>query len=230
LLSYGFRFYSPQLGRWLGRDPSGEEGGLNLNAFVLNHAINSIDDNGLAEHHVATMQLAKTLPDGPGKAYLTQFTITVSDPHYYDSAHRAYNQAVGQFFEEWCAKRGISAEEFAKSSQLAEEFVQDIMNQPGNSSLGGYLQARAGAAYWGGKALKAAVILGVAFSGATTAYGVVSGSGDLVQAANDYKRDAVGGADSAWIDLDAIDAAVATQTMTGDYFVTMAVLGDLLTN
>jgi hypothetical protein len=35
--------------------------------------------------------------------------------------------------------------------------------------------------------------------------------------------------DSAWVDLDAIDAAVATQTMTGDYFVTMGVLGDLLT-
>jgi hypothetical protein len=51
----------------------------------------------------------------------------------------------------------------------------------------------------------------------------------LVKAANDYKRDVSNGADSAWADLDAIDAAVATQTMTGDYFVTMGVLGALLT-
>jgi RHS repeat-associated protein len=230
LMNYGYRFYCPRFGRWISRDPSAEEGGINLDAFVLDHPINSIDDNGLAEHHVATMQLARSLPDGPGTDYLKQFTITVSDPHYYDSAHRAYNQAIGEFFNNWCSKRGISASDFAKSSQLAKDFCQDIMNTPTSGKIGGYLSAGGGAAYWGARAAKSAIILGVAFGGVAAGYNAVAGSGDLVNAANDYKRDITSGANSAWADLDAIDAAIATQNMTGDYFVTMGVLGALLTN
>ncbi len=30
LYYYGYRYYSPSLGRWISRDPIGEEGGLNL--------------------------------------------------------------------------------------------------------------------------------------------------------------------------------------------------------
>lgn len=43
LLYYGFRYYSPSLGRFYGRDPMGEEGGLHLYAFCRNNAINSWD-------------------------------------------------------------------------------------------------------------------------------------------------------------------------------------------
>ena len=32
LIYYGFRYYSPSLGRFLNRDPLGEEGGPNLTA------------------------------------------------------------------------------------------------------------------------------------------------------------------------------------------------------
>ena len=44
---YGFRFYSPQLGRWLNRDPIGESGGLNLYGFIENNALNTSDYLGL---------------------------------------------------------------------------------------------------------------------------------------------------------------------------------------
>ncbi|MCO5043845.1 MAG: RHS repeat-associated core domain-containing protein [Kiritimatiellae bacterium] len=44
---YGFRYYSPQLGRWLNRDRIGERGGLNLYSFVKNNAPNGIDLLGL---------------------------------------------------------------------------------------------------------------------------------------------------------------------------------------
>ncbi|MDD2764144.1 MAG: hypothetical protein PHE83_09255 [Opitutaceae bacterium] len=43
LVYYGYRYYSPSLGRWLGRDPIGEKGGLHLYAFCGNNAINRWD-------------------------------------------------------------------------------------------------------------------------------------------------------------------------------------------
>jgi len=36
LVYYNYRYYSPELGRWLSRDPIGENGGFNLYAMVGN--------------------------------------------------------------------------------------------------------------------------------------------------------------------------------------------------
>ncbi|MGI6496911.1 MAG: RHS repeat domain-containing protein [Kiritimatiellia bacterium] len=47
LYYYGYRFYAPELMRWLSRDPVEEEGGKNLYAFCLNRPINTIDLLGL---------------------------------------------------------------------------------------------------------------------------------------------------------------------------------------
>jgi RHS repeat-associated protein len=44
---YGYRFYSPALGRWINRDPLGEEGGVNLYGFVGNNPVNKTDPLGL---------------------------------------------------------------------------------------------------------------------------------------------------------------------------------------
>lgn len=46
---YGYRYYSPQLGRWLSRDPIAEKGGNNLYGFVRNNAVNSADKYGLLD-------------------------------------------------------------------------------------------------------------------------------------------------------------------------------------
>jgi RHS repeat-associated protein len=42
----GLRFYSPEISRWLSRDPIGEDGGLNLGAFVANNPIGRVDTIG----------------------------------------------------------------------------------------------------------------------------------------------------------------------------------------
>ena len=47
LVYYGFRYYSPSLGRFLNRDPFGEEGGSNLYGFVENDPVNGGDYLGL---------------------------------------------------------------------------------------------------------------------------------------------------------------------------------------
>ncbi len=47
LYYYGFRYFSPALGRWLSRDPIGERGGVLLYSFVDNDSINHFDIYGL---------------------------------------------------------------------------------------------------------------------------------------------------------------------------------------
>jgi RHS repeat-associated protein len=48
LLYYGFRYYDPETGRWLSRDPIEERGGLNLYGMVGNDSVNQWDYLGLA--------------------------------------------------------------------------------------------------------------------------------------------------------------------------------------
>jgi RHS repeat-associated protein len=49
LYCYGFRYYQPETGRWLGRDPIGEWGGVNLTINSRNGLINCFDYLGLVE-------------------------------------------------------------------------------------------------------------------------------------------------------------------------------------
>lgn len=49
LLYYGYRYYNPELGRWLNRDPIWERGGINLYGMVSNDPVNKVDVLGLAE-------------------------------------------------------------------------------------------------------------------------------------------------------------------------------------
>ena len=46
LVNFRMRWYDPDTGRWLSKDPIGLGGGLNLYAFCLNSAINNIDPSG----------------------------------------------------------------------------------------------------------------------------------------------------------------------------------------
>ena len=43
LYYYGFRYYSPEFGHWINRDPIEEEGGVHLTGFTNNNPINAID-------------------------------------------------------------------------------------------------------------------------------------------------------------------------------------------
>jgi RHS repeat-associated protein len=47
LYYYGYRFYSPDLQRWLNRDPIEEEGGVNIYEFTANNPLNLFDPFGL---------------------------------------------------------------------------------------------------------------------------------------------------------------------------------------
>ena len=56
LVYYNYRYYSPELGRWLSRDPIGEKGGLNLYAMVRNNGINNLDHLGNKKYNFCCQQ------------------------------------------------------------------------------------------------------------------------------------------------------------------------------
>ena len=47
LLYYGYRYYSPKLGRWISRDPLQEQGGLNLYEYCNGNPVDGMDQLGL---------------------------------------------------------------------------------------------------------------------------------------------------------------------------------------
>lgn len=48
LVQFGARWYDPQVGRWISKDPIKFEGGDNLYSYVLNNPVNLIDSSGLS--------------------------------------------------------------------------------------------------------------------------------------------------------------------------------------
>lgn len=44
---WGYRYYHPETGRWMGRDPIGENGGLNIYGYVDNAVLTFVDPFGL---------------------------------------------------------------------------------------------------------------------------------------------------------------------------------------
>lgn len=70
------RYYHSQLGRWITRDPIGEEGGINLYAYVSNNPINLYDANGFSEVCCPpkTLQIDPACIKACGKIYIACMT------------------------------------------------------------------------------------------------------------------------------------------------------------
>ncbi len=74
LLYYGYRFYDPSTGRWLNRDPLGEQGGENIYYYVGNDPDNQIEFLGLfdCERHRFQFNLGQLLEWIPGEERSTK--------------------------------------------------------------------------------------------------------------------------------------------------------------
>jgi RHS repeat-associated protein len=74
LYNYGYRFYHPQLGRWLSRDPIEEEGGLNLFDFSRSNPVDNTDILGLVAEFII-IECKNTGPDDCSKHNDEEFPI-----------------------------------------------------------------------------------------------------------------------------------------------------------
>ena len=74
LYDFGYRFYSPGMGRWINRDPIRERGGTNLYGMVGNNPTNSVDFYGLDG-------IAIDVPKGGFKDSGTHVRIAVTGPN-----------------------------------------------------------------------------------------------------------------------------------------------------
>ena len=79
LYYYGYRFYSPELHRWLNRDPIEENGGVNLYAFCRNDGVNYIDPKGDDFIYIIDSKAVK------GQGHAAAITGPVNGKWRYDS-------------------------------------------------------------------------------------------------------------------------------------------------
>ena len=76
LYYYGYRFYSPKLGRWMNRDPIEEDGGVNLYGFCGNRTLDYADRLGQFTIHLHLDKAGYVgLTTEEGVIYVTSFRV-----------------------------------------------------------------------------------------------------------------------------------------------------------
>jgi RHS repeat-associated protein len=150
LYYYGYRFYEPNLQRWLNPDPIGIRGGMNFYGFVRNDPLNSSDYFGLdpkGHHHLCrtfwkdARQELKDVFDHPDSRIDSPGYKDHNGKSYDGVKERDYRKAVGDLKDEFLrekfpGKKSPSINDL--SVPQARELVNRIKNAPPESTIGKY--------------------------------------------------------------------------------------------
>jgi len=81
---YGYRYYNPDLGRWLNRDPIEEQGGLNLYGMVNNDLVNAWDLLGLCSDAIQKKcnEILELLAEAEDELASAEIQYAVASHHY----------------------------------------------------------------------------------------------------------------------------------------------------
>jgi len=94
LYYYGYRYYSPDMGRWLSRYPIDEQGGLNLYGFVNNDPVNKWDKLGLiidGKMRQYNANFSKATKENEEIHYCDWACINEGDTVYLDYSHKTFS-------------------------------------------------------------------------------------------------------------------------------------------
>ena len=121
LLYYGFRYYSPQLGRWVSRDPAGIGGGSSEYAFLANTSVNQVDSLGLIKY----------TPDAPPNFEQPGFDIWITGDFVW---HRPSREILQVNYLDWditgCNSLGGPCHSEPHQSEIRRDIIERTQNRP----------------------------------------------------------------------------------------------------
>ncbi len=128
----GYRYYSPELGRWLTKDPLDEFGGINLYAFAFNNSINLIDYLGLAcELEDVIVNSLKGAASGYLKTLIAKKVITTAVKVAAAQVAPVAGQIVGVGMTAWeVISFGRTAYTVYVNSDKIREALQNFYDDP----------------------------------------------------------------------------------------------------
>ncbi|MCW5552483.1 MAG: RHS repeat-associated core domain-containing protein [Verrucomicrobiae bacterium] len=137
LYYYGFRYYEPNLQRWLNRDPIEEAGGFNLYGFVFNDPLCFVDEWGHSPkgHHYVPQSLCRDLPQTLQNVF-DEPESRIDHLDYKDHNRKPYNgvkeadcrRAVKDELDDFLKQKGKNFKNLTPSE--AREFVDRIKKKP----------------------------------------------------------------------------------------------------
>jgi RHS repeat-associated protein len=147
-LYFGYRWYVPETGRWLSRDPIEERGGINLYSFVRNNPVGKVDVLGREEFDPLKEKLKNASdPQSMRKNYPGTGFGKVGNADYLLTCHCGIIDLRHFFAALDAAQKGEKAEDymtrrFDEENALAKSEQNDIhrgglANQEANGTLPG---------------------------------------------------------------------------------------------
>lgn len=136
-----FATYDPSTGRWLNRDPVGEEGGENLYSFVWNNPVSEVDPNGLTpwtsqRTTKSVVEILKGL-DFLVETYEYRFETENSAQEYMKDLREAtikYQKLLG-LNGDGCWGKGTEKAHLKKVGQYKKSVILTFDDGPGQSTL-----------------------------------------------------------------------------------------------
>lgn len=131
LFYYGYRFYNPNTGRWINRDPLGEVGGANVYRFCSNSPIYQFDVLGLYQadgHFYATYVVARLNGYSDRVSYELAYYSQYPDQHRKLDAVMAGFDIAQKFLERSiAAENGVYAKDESAENWEIQRYIHALL-------------------------------------------------------------------------------------------------------
>jgi len=144
LLYYGYRYFDPKAGRWLSKDPIGENGGDNLYGFASNDGLSVWDYLGMkgSGHHMIPWSLfndkvnaeVQKFLDGDAARIFNEYYINHNSKTLGGISHVKYTKLVKESLDEFLGEQAIKE----MTLEQAKNFLNKIKNASPKSGIGAF--------------------------------------------------------------------------------------------